>query len=247
MRILISGYCGQMGREIARLAAGRNIEVACGVDVNAPENDPVCVRSFDKVTVPVDCVVDFSFHTNAFAVTDFAVKNNLPLAMGTTGLTQEEKAAVEAASEKIPVLFTSNFSLGVALMNELVKIAARVMPDTEIEIIEAHHNRKADAPSGTAATLAESIISVRPELHVNCGRSGMCKRQPDEIGVNSIRMGNIGGMHEVMFGTENQTITIKHEAHSRSLFAEGALSAAVFLCGKAPGAYTMQDLVEGSL
>ena len=141
MRILISGYCGQMGREIARLAAGRNIEVACGVDVNAPENDPVCVRSFDEVTVPVDCVVDFSFHTNAFAVTDFAVKNNLPLAMGTTGLTQEEKAAVEAASEKIPVLFTSNFSLGVALMNELVKIAARVMPDTEIAARREHRDR----------------------------------------------------------------------------------------------------------
>ena len=249
MRIIISGYYGAMGRELLRLAPGRGIEVAAGVDPRAGEEgytDPLCVKSFADLTAAADCVVDFSTHTAVYAMTEWAVAKGIPLVIATTGHTEEEKAAITAAAEKVPVLFSSNFSLGVALLNELVKMAARVMPDTEIEIIEAHHNRKMDAPSGTAVTLAENIISVRPELHVKCGRSGYGKREPEEIGIQSIRMGNIVGMHEVMFGTENQTITIKHEAHSRSLFAEGALSAAKFLAGKAPGMYTMNDLVAGS-
>ena len=114
----------------------------------------------------------------------------------------------------------------------------------DIEIVEAHHNRKVDAPSGTALMLADAVMEARPELHVNAGRSGIAKREPDEIGISAIRMGNIVGTHEVMFGTANQTITIKHEAHDRALFADGAIAAARFLVGKPAGLYNMDDLVS---
>ena len=106
-----------------------------------------------------------------------------------------------------------------------------------------HHNRKVDAPSGTALMLADAVMEARPELHVNSGRSGMAKREPDEIGISAVRMGNIVGTHEVMFGTANQTITITHQAHDRALFADGAIDAARFLAGKPAGLYDMDDLL----
>ena len=119
------------------------------------------------------------------------------------------------------------------------------MPEAEIEIIEKHHNRKLDAPSGTALMIANALCEVRPEATINCGRSGQGKRTPEEIGIHAIRMGNIVGEHEVIVGTQNQTITLKHEAHSRALFAEGALAAAAFLVNQKPGLYDMKSLVTG--
>jgi 4-hydroxy-tetrahydrodipicolinate reductase len=137
-------------------------------------------------------------------------------------------------------------SLGVALLVELAKQAASAMPDAEIEIIEKHHDRKLDAPSGTALMIANALMEVRPEAYTNLGRSGQGKRTPEEIGIHAIRMGNIVGEHEVMLGTQNQTISLKHEAHSRALFAEGALAAAAFLIGCDKGLYDMKSLVSGA-
>ena len=117
--------------------------------------------------------------------------------------------------------------------------------DAEIEIVEIHHDRKVDAPSGTALAIADAIRQIRPESTVHSGRSGMGKRTPEEIGIHAVRMGNVVGIHEVMIGTQNQTITLKHEAHSRALFAEGALAAADFLMGKPAGLYDMNSLLDG--
>ena len=153
---------------------------------------------------------------------------------------------IAAAAEKIPLFFSANMSLGVALLVELAKQAAAAFPEAEIEIIEKHHDRKVDAPSGTALMLADALCEVRPEATVNCGRSGQGKRTQGEIGIHAVRMGNIVGEHEVMIGTPNQTITLKHEAHSRALFAEGALAAAAFLIGKEVGIYDMKSLVSGT-
>ena len=119
------------------------------------------------------------------------------------------------------------------------------MPEADIEIIEKHHNRKLDAPSGTALMLANAICETRQGAYTNCGRSGQGKRTPEEIGIHAVRMGNIVGEHEVIVGTANQTLTLKHEAHSRALFAEGALAAAAFMCGKSAGLYDMNSLVSG--
>ena len=144
--------------------------------------------------------------------------------------------------KKIPVFFAANYSLGVAVTSKLIKDAVTYMEGADIEIIETHHNRKVDAPSGTALMLANSVIEARPELKIKCGRNGYSKREENEIGIQSIRMGNVVGIHEVMVNTGSETITIRHEAHARSLFANGAITAAEFLIKQQPGLYDMKSL-----
>ena len=245
MRILINGLCGHMGREVARLAqAGcRGGELVAGVDPFASEAPVPCAASFVDAETDVDVIIDFSHHSCTNELLAFAVQNRIPLVLATTGQTEEERAAIRAASEKIPLFFAANYSLGVALLAELAKKAAAAMPDAEIEIIEKHHDRKLDAPSGTALALAEAIREARPAAAVVTGRSGHGKRTPEEIGIHAIRMGNIVGEHEIIIGTQNELITLKHEAQSRALFAEGALAAAAFLVGKPAGLYDMKSLI----
>jgi 4-hydroxy-tetrahydrodipicolinate reductase len=247
MKILVSGLGGHMGAEVAKLcqAGCRGAVLTAGVDYqNAGSVTAVpCAPDFASACADVDCVVDFSHHACTGDLLAFGVKNRLPLVIATTGQTEEERAAIEEAAKQIPIFFAANFSLGIALLIELAKKAAAVMPDAEIEIIEKHHDRKLDAPSGTALAIARALQTVRPEAEIVCGRSGMAKRSKTEIGISAVRMGNIAGEHEVLIGTDNQTITLKHETHDRALFAEGALAAAAFLCGKPTGLYDMQDLL----
>ena len=246
MRILVSGLGGAMGREVAKLAlAGyRGAELAGGVSPHGCDGFGVpCAADFDHAVADVDCVVDFSHRSATGALLSFVKENRLPLVLATTGHTEAEKAVILAAATEVPLFFSANCSLGVALLIELAKKTAAAMPDAEIEIIEKHHDRKLDAPSGTALAIADAIREVRPDVTLNCGRSGHGKRTPHEIGVHAIRMGNIVGEHEVMIGTDSQTITLKHEAHSRALFAEGALAAAAFLQGKPNGFYTMESMI----
>lgn len=246
MKILISGLGGHMGQQVAKLCAEgcRGAEAVAGVDFVSWESCTLpCAPDFDHAETNVDCVVDFSHHSATEALLAFGKKNRLPLVIATTGQTDEERAAIEAAAKEIPIFFAANFSLGIALLIELAKKAAAAMPDAEIEIIEKHHDRKVDAPSGTALAIARALQTVRPGAEIVTGRSGMGKRTRTEIGVHAIRMGNIPGEHEVLIGTNNQTISLKHETHDRALFAEGALAAAAFLRGKGPGLYDMQDLL----
>ena len=251
MNILLNGICGHMGREVAKLAGEgyRGAALAVGVDPNAEGTEaPVSVKGFGEI-IPlgnVDCIVDFSHHSCVSELLDFAEKNGIPTVVATTGHTPDEVERIHLAAKNIPVFFSANMSLGVALLVELAKTAALAMPDAEIEIIEKHHDRKIDAPSGTALMIADAICQVRPEAYANLGRSGQGKRSADEIGIHAIRMGNIVGEHEVLIGTQNQTITLKHEAHSRALFAEGALAAAAFLVSCDAGLYDMNSLVSGT-
>ena len=246
MKILISGICGHMGKEVEKLALDgfRGAELVAGIDLKNDGSASVpCADSFEEAFTGVDCIVDFSHHSCTDALLAFAMKNKLPLVLATTGQTEEEKQAIYAASKEIPLFFAANFSLGVALLIELAKKTAAVMPEAEIEIIEKHHDRKVDAPSGTALAIAEGIREVKTDAFVHNGRAGMGRRDPKEIGIHAVRMGNIVGEHEVLIGTPAQTITLKHEAHSRALFAEGALTAAAFLMGKPAGLYNMQSLL----
>ncbi|MCQ2430608.1 MAG: 4-hydroxy-tetrahydrodipicolinate reductase [Clostridia bacterium] len=248
MKILINGYCGHMGREVARLAADGfcGCTAAFGADVNAPAGDPVCARDLKDARTDVDVVVDFSHHTCTAALLDFCTTHGLPLVLATTGQTPEERAMIRAAADRIPLFFAANYSVGIALLIRLAVQTAKALPDAEIEIIEQHHDRKLDAPSGTALAIADAIRTVRPDAENNLGRSGTGKRTKSEIGIHAVRMGNTVGTHEVIIGTGSQTITLKHEAHDRALFAEGALSAAAFLCdtaGGKPGLYGMEDML----
>ena len=245
MRVLIHGIAGRMGSELARLVSEgvRGSSLACGVDALGGEG--VFTSLGDITDAPaIDCIIDFSFHTAVGAVLDFAVRNNIPAVIATTGLDEGELALLSRAAEKIPVFHSANMSVGVALLVELAKTAALAMPGADIEIVEKHHNRKADAPSGTALMIASELKGVRPELENNPGRAGMARRRENEIGIHAIRVGNVVGEHEVIIGTDSQTVTLKHEAHSRALFAEGALAAAAFLCDMPAGLYDMKALVR---
>ena len=246
MRILLCGSSGYMGREIVRLAeAGyRGAVMAGGIDPVVEACDfPIFPSAGEVEGVDADVIVDFSHHSVAGEIAELAVGLRLPIVVATTGHTEKEKAAIESAAASVPVFYASNMSLGVALLCELAKKAAATFPDADIEIVERHHTRKLDAPSGTALTLAQEICEVRPEAYISTGRSGKTQRDKNEIGIQSVRIGNVVGDHEVQISTGRETITLKHEAHSRSLFAEGALAAAQFIIGKDAGLYGMKDLV----
>lgn len=243
MRILISGALGRMGREASATLERNGIEYI-GVDPRAQAGSGV-YASFAECDETVDVIVDFSSHLATKELTDYALRRRLPVVIATTGQTDEEMEWIRACAKQVPVLKSGNLCVGVALLAHLAREAARALEQADIEIVETHHNQKADAPSGTALLLADAIREARPELKVNPGRSGHGLREKNEIGIQSVRMGNIVGRHEVYLACAGQQITLSHEAFDRSLFADGALSAAKFLCGKLPGMYTMDDVVKG--
>lgn len=243
IKVLINGACGRMGKEVEKIVeASENMTVAAKVDKMAAESG--CYTDINDFSGEADIIIDFSNHLGTKDLLDYAVKKNLPTVVATTGHTQEELALIEEAGKKIAVFHSANMSLGVALLCELAVKAAATMPDADIEIVETHHNRKLDAPSGTALMIANAIKSVREKAQYVFGREGNAKREKNEIGVHAVRRGNIVGIHEVLVSTDSQTITLKHEAHSRALFAEGAVSAAEFILGKPAGLYNMNNIVE---
>lgn len=250
MNILLNGICGHMGREVVKLCeiGYRGASLAVGVDPSSNGTEaPISVKKYSEIINldGVDCIIDFSHHSCVGELLNFAVEKKIPAVVATTGHTDDEINVIREAARHIPVFFSANMSLGVALLVELAKTTASAMPDAEIEIIEKHHDRKLDAPSGTALMIANAICEVREDSYINLGRAGQGKRTPEEIGIHAIRMGNIVGEHEVIVGTQNQTITLKHEAHSRALFAEGAIAAAAFIISCPAGLYDMKSLVLG--
>ena len=174
----------------------------------------------------------------------YARENNLAVVVGTTGHTEEEKAQIFAASEEIPVFYSGNVSVGIAVLCRLAKTAVSFFPDADIEIVEVHHTRKVDAPSGTAHMIFNAIKEVRPNAYENCGRAGEGKRTKDEIGISALRMGNVVGIHEVHIVTPTQSLTLKHEAITRGMLADGAVDAARFMLGKPKGLYNMENILE---
>ena len=238
MRAVICGANGAMGKLICGILGD---EVIGKVSIDGENNVP---RTFaDLGKVEADVVVDFSHHTAVADVLAYAKAIGAAAVIGTTGHTSEEKALIYAAAEEIPVFYAGNVSLGIAVLCRLVKQAASYFPDADIEIVEVHHTRKVDAPSGTAHMLFNAVKEVRPNAWENCGRSGEGKRTKDEIGVHALRMGNVVGIHEVHINTGNQTLTLKHESGSRAMLADGAVAAARFMVGKGPGLYDMESIL----
>jgi len=246
MRIILVGYDGHMGREVRACAEKAGCEIVAGIDPMMEKADPLCVKRFEDCVAEADAIIDFSHHSLTGQLMDFAEQKGLPVVLATTGQTEEEKARIRRGAEKVPVFLAANYSLGVAMLADLVRRAVALYPDGEIEIVEQHHDRKLDAPSGTALALFQAVKDVRPEAVAVTGRSGQGKRAREEVGIHAIRMGNIVGVHEVMIGTQHERITLKHEAFSRGVFAEGSLKAAAFLQGKGPGLYDMKDLLRGA-
>ena len=249
MKILISGALGHMGRAVAAQASADGIEIVAGVDALQGNCSFPCHTSFDALP---DCsgavIVDFSRPEALTSLLAYAVKNHLPVVLATTGYTPEQEQEVDQAAKQIPVFRSANMSVGVALLRHLCQEAAKVLGETfDVEIVEAHHNRKVDAPSGTALLLFDAIKDAYDEpRYAQLGRGGRnCKRQHNEIGIHALRGGTVTGEHEVCFFGPAERIRLSHSAEDRSVFASGALKAAAYLQGKAPGRYSMEDLVAG--
>lgn len=243
MKVIINGACGRMGKEVEKLVlASEKCELAAKIDKFSTDSD--CLTDINAFEGEADVIIDFSNHLATEELMTYAVRRNIPVVVSTTGHTDEELKMIDEASKKVAVFHSANMSLGVALLCELAIKTAAVFPEADIEIVETHHNRKLDAPSGTALMIANAIKSVRDSALFKLGRAGNAKREKEEIGIHAVRRGNIVGIHEVHVSTDNQTITLKHEAHSRALFAEGAISAAEFISGKGAGLYTMNNIVE---
>lgn len=241
IRVIVNGALGRMGRITAeKVSQAEEMYLAAAVDVMGGD----VLKSLDEFQGQADVIVDFSHHTAAPAVMKWAQEKGVAVVMCTTGHDEAERKCILDAAEKIPVFYCANMSLGIALLAELAKKTAAAFPDADIEIVETHHNRKIDAPSGTALALGNAIKTVRPGAAFKLGRSGMDKRNPDEIGFHAIRRGNIPGIHEIIISTDNQSITLKHEVYDRALFADGALAAVRFLAGKAAGLYEMADIIR---
>ena len=188
--------------------------------------------------------MDFSHHLATPVLLAYAVQRKLPLVIATTGHTEDELALIREASGEIPIFFSYNMSLGIAVLTDMAKKVAAIYSDADIEIVEVHHNRKLDVPSGTALMIADAIRSVRDGAELVVGRHTNGKRSEKEIGIHSLRMGNVFGEHEVHIATDTEVLTIKHEVKDRSVLGEGALRAAAFLKDKPCGLYAMSDMVR---
>ena len=238
MKAVICGANGAMGKLICGILKD---EVVGRVSVLGEDG---AAKTFDELgTVEADVVIDFSHHTAIADVLRYAKGIGAAAIIGTTGHTSEEKALIYAAAQEIPVFFSGNMSLGIAVLCRLAKQAAGFFPGADIEIVEVHHNRKVDAPSGTAMMLFDAIKQVRPEATANCGRSGEGKRTKEEIGISSLRMGSVVGVHEVHIHAGSQCLTLRHEAVTRDMLAEGAVDAARFMVGKGKGLYNMESML----
>ena len=245
MKVLVSGCMGHMGQILCKMICDDpELELSCGVDKSFETANFKCFKNFNEVNVDVDIVVDFSHHSLTKEMLDYAKNKNLPLVIATTGQTDEEKKMINDAANAIPIFFAANYSIGIAVLIESAKKIASQFKNADIEIIETHHNRKLDAPSGTALKIAEGLKEVRPNANLVLGRNGNQKRDKNDIGISAIRLGNVVGIHEVMISTEHECISIKHEAYDRGLFAEGAINAIKYMKGKNKGLYGMKDMLS---
>ena len=239
-----------MGKAITA-AAEKDYTIVAGVDINASSLAAACsfpvYESISDFPDKADVIVDFSHHSALPSLLDYAKKTKTPLVIATTGHTEQELALMKEASDEVAIFFSGNFSIGINLLINLAKQAAKTLGmDFDVEIIEKHHNKKLDAPSGTANMIANAISEQREESeYVYDRHSERRARDPREIGIHSVRGGTIVGEHEVIFAGTNEIVTISHSAASREIFATGALRAAAYLTTKQSGLYNMSDLIEG--
>lgn len=245
-KILLCGACGKMGGNVLSLLQDDAEAVAvCGVDLYPKEIGIPVYQSFENVTEDVDVIIDFSSPIGLQERLDFAKKNGAGIVLASTGFTEADLAMIKTYQNDVAIFKTANLSLGINLMQALVKAAAQVLGEAfDVEIIERHHNLKKDAPSGTALMLAESVNEAfNGQKEYLYGREGIVGARGKEIGMHAVRGGTIVGEHEVMFAGEDEIITITHSASSKRVFAAGAIRAAKFLCGKAAGMYEMKDIL----
>ncbi len=248
INVLVNGCNGRMGQEVIKqMEQYPELFLSCGFDkFDNGLNTFHVYNNIQDIKDDVDVIVDFSVPVATFNILEFARKEKIPIVIATTGFSDEELNKIKEYSKEIPIFKSSNMSYDINLMCKLLEFLSPLLKDSDIEITETHHNRKIDAPSGTALLLADSINkSLDNKLHYNFNRfESKSKRDKNEIGFSSIRGGNIVGEHTVQFFSENETFEIKHTSYSRSVFADGALKACKFIIDKPNGLYSMNDLIE---
>ena len=248
MNILIYGIAGTMGKIVYNALKNHpTCKGVCGVDKYAKQEnfDIPVYQNVNDVKEKIDCVIDFSVKAALPDILSYCMKNNTPCVLCTTGYSENELTMINEASKLIPIFRSGNMSVGVNALIKLVKEATKLLGvASDIEIIEQHHNKKVDAPSGTALMLANAVKSEMDGLEIINGREGICgKRSKNEIGMHAVRGGTIVGKHEVMFIMNNEIVTLKHESENKGIFAEGAIRAAEYLVSKPAGLYDMQNML----
>ena len=248
MNILLNGANGRMGNEIIIAAKNQeNMNIVCGFDREEKLTGEFPVyNDIQNIKENIDVIIDFSVPEATFKILEFAKANKIPVVIATTGFSEQELEKIKELSKELPIFRSSNMSLDINLMASLVQKIAEVLRDSDIEIIETHHNKKIDSPSGTAILLADAINEVfENQKEYNFDRMNKReKRSKKEIGFSSIRGGNIVGEHTVQFFSDNETLEITHKSYSRQVFAEGALKAARFIINQENGLYDMKNLVN---
>jgi len=254
VKLILCGCLGRMGTAICNMAAATpDMEIVAGVDTVKPAQScsyPV-YTNINDTAVHADVIISYlppnAEDNDKRALLDYGIKHNVPLVICTTGLTPEEEVEIVEAAKNVAVFYSKNMSFGVNVLTHIIKSVSKLLYDSnfDIEIIEKHHNKKIDAPSGTAVMLVDNIKdAVDAGLTTATGRNNtLTARSRNEIGVSAIRGGNIIGEHSILFAGQNETIEITHTAGSRDVFAEGTLKAAKFIFGKPPGLYNMEDLI----
>lgn len=247
MKVLVNGCNGKMGQEVAKeVKLAQDMDVVCGVDrIDTGDNKfPVFTKISDIDIIP-DVIIDFSVPEATFGILEFAKKNNIPIVIATTGFSEQEMKKIEKYSQNLPIFKSANMSYEINLMAKVISELALKLENSDIEIVETHHNRKIDSPSGTALILADSINNaLNNEMTYQYNRQAKReKRSKKEIGIHSIRGGTEVGKHTVIFFGENESFEITHNCTSRSVFARGAIKAAEFVLHKENGLYSMNDMI----
>lgn len=249
MKVFVNGCNGRMGQTICNIIRNKedeNIELCGGYDKKIEKADFPFFSNLKDINVNPDVIIDFSVPVSTFNILEFAIKNKIPIVIATTGFSLEQEEKIKEYAREIPIFKSANMSFDVNMMNNLLKQVAPKLEGTDIEVIEVHHNRKIDSPSGTAQMFADTINeSLGNKYHCEYNRHIKHeKRDKYEIGMSSIRGGNIVGEHIVQFFGEYETFEIKHTTYSRDIFAEGAIKAAKFIVDKPEGLYDMDDLTK---
>lgn len=246
LKVIVNGCLGKMGKVLTKcIIDDKELELVCGVSLNPKEDTSFKIYSkMSDITESADVVIDFSHHTTLDDVLSYSTNTKTPLVIATTGYNEDELNKINDASKIIPLFHSSNMSLGVNVLLRLVKEATNMLNDFDIEVIEKHHNKKIDAPSGTAVMIANAVKEVLPSIEYNYGRYGReAKRKDNEIGIHAIRGGTIVGEHNVIYAGHDEVVELKHIAQSKDIFAKGSITAAKYLVHQSPGYYNMDNML----
>lgn len=246
LKVIVNGCLGKMGKVLTKCVQEDNeLELVCGVSFNPTETTNYKIYSkMSDIKESADVIIDFSHHDALDDVLSFALKTKTPLVIATTGYNNEELNKIKESSKIIPIFLSYNMSLGINVLLKLIKESTKLLEGFDIEVVEKHHNKKFDAPSGTAMMIANAIKEVLPTVENNYGRHGRnSKRKENEVGIHAIRGGTIVGEHNVIYAGHDEIIELKHIAHSKDIFAKGSISAAKYLVNQNAGYYNMDNML----